>query len=62
MLLLGLVYGVIALVSDNLWGLSAGSFRSWFARSPRRLRLVGGVGGLAIVAVGVRLVVTGRRD
>jgi threonine/homoserine/homoserine lactone efflux protein len=60
-LLLGLVYAVIALVSDSLWGVAAGAFRSWFARSPRRLRLVGGVGGLAIAAVGVGLALSGRR-
>jgi threonine/homoserine/homoserine lactone efflux protein len=61
-LLLGLVYAAIALVSDTVWGVAAGAFRSWFARSPRRLRLVGGVGGLAVVAVGIRLAVSGRKD
>jgi threonine/homoserine/homoserine lactone efflux protein len=61
-LVLGLVFSAIALVSDNLWGLAAGSFRSWFARSPRRLQLIGGAGGLAVVALGLRLAVSGRRD
>ncbi len=61
-LLLGLVFCVIALVSDNLWGITAGTARSWFARSPRRLRLVGGLGGLAIIAIGVHLALTGRKD
>ena len=61
-LVLGLVFSAIALVSDNLWGLAAGSFRSWFARSPRRLQLVGGAGGLVVVALGIRLAVSGRRD
>ena len=61
-LLLGLVYSAIALVSDSLWGVAAGALRSWFARSPRRLELVVGVGGLAIVAVGVRFAFTVRRD
>jgi threonine/homoserine/homoserine lactone efflux protein len=61
-LILGLVYAGIALLSDSLWGVAAGAFRSWFARSPRRLQLVGGVGGLAVIAVGVRLALTGRRD
>ena len=37
-LLLGAVFSGIALVSDSIWGLAAGAFRSWFARSPRRLR------------------------
>lgn len=61
-LLLGLVFAGIALVSDTLWALAAGAFRSWFARSPRRLELVGGTGGLAIMAVGAGLLVSGRKD
>jgi threonine/homoserine/homoserine lactone efflux protein len=61
-LLLGLVFAAIALVSDTAWAFAAGSFRSWFARSPRRLELVGGAGGLAIVAVGAALLATGRKD
>jgi threonine/homoserine/homoserine lactone efflux protein len=60
-LVLGLVFAAIALVSDTLWACAAGAFRSWFARSPRRLELVGGAGGLAIVAVGAGLLVSGRR-
>ncbi len=61
-LLLGLIFAAIALVSDTMWALAAGGFRAWFARSPRRLGLVGGAGGLAIVAVGAGLLVSGRKD
>jgi threonine/homoserine/homoserine lactone efflux protein len=61
-LLLGLIFSAIAWLSDSLWGVAAGAFRSWFSLSPRRLELVGGVGGLAIVAVGLRLALSGRRD
>jgi threonine/homoserine/homoserine lactone efflux protein len=61
-LLLGLIFAAIALVSDTMWALAAGGFRAWFARSPRRLELVGGAGGLAIVAVGAGLLVSGRKD
>jgi threonine/homoserine/homoserine lactone efflux protein len=61
-LFLGLLFSAIALVSDTAWALAAGAARAWFARSPRRLRLIGGVSGLAIVALGVRLALTGRRD
>jgi threonine/homoserine/homoserine lactone efflux protein len=61
-LLLGLIFSCIALLSDSVWGLSAGIFRSWFERSPRRLRIIGGVGGLAVAAVGVALAVTARKD
>ncbi len=61
-LLLGLIFAAIALVSDSMWALAAGAFRAWFARSPRRLELVGGAGGLAIVAVGAGLLISGRKD
>ena len=61
-LLLGLVFSAIALVCDTGWGLAAGTVRSWFARSPRRLRMVGGIGGLSIIGVGLGLALTGRKD
>jgi threonine/homoserine/homoserine lactone efflux protein len=61
-LLLGLMFAVIAVASDTLWALTAGTLRSWFTRSPRRLELVGGAGGLAIAAVGIGFLVTGRKD
>jgi threonine/homoserine/homoserine lactone efflux protein len=61
-LLLGLIFSAIAMLSDSMWALAAGGFRSWFARSPRRLELVGGAGGLAIVAVGAGLLASGRKD
>jgi len=44
-----------------VWALAAGTVRSWFARSPRRLERLGGAGGLAIAALGVRLAIS-RRD
>jgi len=62
MLLLGLVFNVIALASDSVWGLVASTARGWFARSPRRLSMVGGVGGLTMIGLGVTVAVTGRKD
>ncbi|MEU2261169.1 LysE family translocator [Streptomyces sp. NPDC019645] len=62
MLLLGLVFNVIALVSDSAWGLVAATTRSWFARSPRRLAMVGGIGGLTMIGLGVTVAATGRKD
>ena len=62
LLLLSLVSLPIGLISDGTWGLAASGVRAWFARSPRRLELVGGLGGLAIVGLGVTLALTGRRD
>jgi threonine/homoserine/homoserine lactone efflux protein len=62
MLLLSAISILIGLASDSCWGLAASTVRAWFARSPRRLGLVGGAGGLAMIALGVTLAVTGRRD
>ncbi|MEU3048147.1 LysE family translocator [Streptomyces sp. NPDC006984] len=62
MLLLGLVFTVIAALCDGAWGLAAGTARSWFARSPRRLELLGGTGGLAMIGLGVGMAATGRAD
>ncbi|WP_044573604.1 LysE family translocator [Saccharopolyspora spinosa] len=62
MLLLGLVFNVIAVASDSIWGLAAATARNWFARSPQRLAIVGGVGGLAMIGLGVTVAATGRKD
>ncbi|ADI06800.1 lysine exporter protein LysE [Streptomyces bingchenggensis BCW-1] len=62
MLLLGLVFNVIAVTSDSIWGLVAATARGWFARSPQRLAMVGGVGGLAMIGLGVTVAATGRKE
>jgi threonine/homoserine/homoserine lactone efflux protein len=62
LLLLGAVFIGIALVSDSIWAVVAGTARAWFARSPRRLERIGGAGGLVIIGIGVRLALTGRKD
>ncbi|MFB7615536.1 MULTISPECIES: LysE family translocator [unclassified Kitasatospora] len=62
MLLLGLIFNAIAVVSDSVWGLVAATTRDWFARSPQRLALVGGAGGLTMIGLGVTVAVTGRKD
>lgn len=62
LLVLGLVFVAIALVSDSVWGLAAGAARAWFARSPRRLSVVGGASGLTMIGLGVGVALTGRRD
>ena len=62
LLTLGLVFLLIALMSDSVWGLVAGTARAWFARSPRRLELIGGTGGLVMIGLGLRLALTNRKD
>jgi threonine/homoserine/homoserine lactone efflux protein len=62
MLVLSLVSFAIAVVSDSAWGLVASTVRAWFARSPRRLELVGGAGGLAMIALGLSVAIAGRNN
>jgi threonine/homoserine/homoserine lactone efflux protein len=52
----------VALVSDSMWAIAAGTARAWFARSPRRLELVGGTSGLVMIGIGASLALTGRKD
>jgi threonine/homoserine/homoserine lactone efflux protein len=62
MLILSVVSILIGLASDSCWALAASTVRSWFARSPQRLGLVGGAGGLAMIGLGVTVALTGRKD
>ncbi|TGA98821.1 LysE family translocator [Streptomyces sp. MZ04] len=62
MMVLGLVPVAIGLITDTLWGLCASAARSWFARSDRRLSMVGGAGGFAMIGLGVTVAATGRAD
>jgi threonine/homoserine/homoserine lactone efflux protein len=61
-LLLGAISLVVGLLSDGAWAIVSGTARVWLARSPRRLELIGGAGGLVLIGLGVRLAVTGRKD
>ncbi|MFD9542994.1 LysE family translocator [Streptomyces sp. NPDC060022] len=62
MLLLGLVRIAIGTVTDMLWGLGASAARTWFAGSDRRLSMIGGAGGFAMIGLGVTVAATGRAD
>jgi threonine/homoserine/homoserine lactone efflux protein len=62
MLLLGALFMAIAVLCDSTWALAAGTARAWIARSPRRLALIGGTGGLAMIGIGASLALTGRKD
>jgi len=62
MLLLGAIFLAIAVLCDSSWALAAGTARGWLARSPRRLELVGGTGGLVMIGIGASLALTGRKD
>jgi threonine/homoserine/homoserine lactone efflux protein len=61
MLILGLVFVLVALVVDSLWGIAAGTARERLVSSPRRLDAIGGASGVVLVGLGVGLAVTGRK-
>ena len=62
MLVLALVSVAIGAISDCSWGFAASAVRAWFARSPRRIEMVGGAGGLAMIGVGLTVAITGRHN
>ncbi len=59
---LGVVFLAIALVSDSLWAIAAGSARQWFARSPRRVSAMEATGGAIMIGIGGTLALTGTKS
>jgi threonine/homoserine/homoserine lactone efflux protein len=51
-LLLGLVFALVALLSDSAWALAAGAARDWFAKSPKRIEVLGATGGVMMIGLG----------
>lgn len=62
MLVLGLVYQAIALMSDTIWAVAAGAARTWFARSPKRMSSLSTSGGAMMIGLGGVLAVTGAKE
>jgi len=62
LIVLGAIMAGIALVSDSGYALVAGRIRNWLSGSPRRLAALGGAGGVAMIAIGTRLALTGQHD
>ncbi len=55
---LGVVFGVMAIVSDGIWATLAGKARRWFARDPSRLDKLGVAGGVMMIGLGTTLAVS----
>lgn len=62
LLLLGLIFPTLALVCDTGWALAAGTARTWFARSPRRMSTLSGTGGVMMIGLGGTLAFTGAKS
>jgi threonine/homoserine/homoserine lactone efflux protein len=61
MLVLGLVFTVVAFLSDGAWAMIAGTARTWFATSPRRLSTMKGIGGGMMIGLSGVLLLTGNK-
>lgn len=59
---LGLVFVLLALLGDSVWALAAGSARTWFAKSPRRMEGLSATGGVMMIGLGGVLAVTGAKS
>ena len=54
-MLLGLVFGVLAMASDGAWAIAAGPARTWFARRPQRLDTLSATGGTMMIGLGATM-------
>lgn len=62
MVVLGIIPTIIGLITDSVWALTAGQARERLAKSPRRMTIIGRIGGLSIIGVGVSVAVSGDRS
>ena len=59
--LLGTIFMTVALISDSTYAWAAGTARTWFGHSPRRLARMQGTGGLMMIGLGGSLALTGQK-
>jgi threonine/homoserine/homoserine lactone efflux protein len=56
LLVLGVIFTVLAVLSDGTWGMIAGTARGWMAGSSTRILVLRTIGGLVMVGLGVLIV------
>lgn len=61
MMVLGVVFFLIALLSDSTWAILAGLARGWFAKSPKRAERLSATGGVMLIGLGGVLAFTGNK-
>jgi threonine/homoserine/homoserine lactone efflux protein len=59
---LGAICIVIGFLSDTAWALASGTAREWLGRSTRRLEWMTAGGGVTLIALGVGLALTQRKN
>lgn len=60
LLVLGLVWVGIALISDSAWGLAAGAARGWLTHRPQQLERAQKASALVMIGLGAGLALTSR--
>ena len=58
LIFMGLVFCVLAFISDGSWGLLAGTARAWLATDNRRLERLRGFGGSIMIILGLAVLYT----
>jgi threonine/homoserine/homoserine lactone efflux protein len=58
LIFLGLVFCILAFLSDGTWGLLAGTARMWLATDKRRLERLRGAGGTIMILLGVAVLIS----
>ena len=58
LLFMGLVFCVLAFISDGTWGLLAGTARQWLATDARRLEGLRATGGIVMIVLGVLVLIS----
>jgi len=61
LLLLGVIFTLIAMLSDGTWAMIAGTARAWLAGSPRRLVVLRTIGGVVMLGLGVLIITSAFR-
>ena len=61
LMVLGVIFATIAVLSDGTWGVVAGTAREWLASNPKRLITMRTVGGIVMVVLGLIVLVTAPR-
>jgi threonine/homoserine/homoserine lactone efflux protein len=51
LLILGLIFEVVGILSDSMYAIGAGLARDWFAKDQKRLAAVQGTGGILIIGL-----------
>lgn len=62
LLIFGVLFVSFALISDGAWALAAGVARDWFAKSTRRIEIMGATGGVLMIGLGTASLFVGHGE